>query len=149
MSGGLLLHRIRGGKPGRTASVTAHALAVRARPWIPRPPAPAAFASAHLPEHSFSQAPGPGPRSAKIIRNGGYFARSGLRVLRRAITSSAAQAAPAIGCVPGAWGVAALAGQLTVRRDSRRWLDLPTRDLSTSPTAPFPAALSSAPWPIM
>jgi hypothetical protein len=72
MSGGLLLHRIRGAKPGRTVGVTAHALAVRARPWIPRPPAPAAFASAHLPEHSFSQAPGPGPRSAKIIRNGGY-----------------------------------------------------------------------------
>jgi hypothetical protein len=37
----LLLHRPGGGKPGGTAGVTAHALAVRARPWIPRPPAPA------------------------------------------------------------------------------------------------------------
>jgi len=29
------------GNPGGTVGVTAHALAVRARPWIPRPPAPA------------------------------------------------------------------------------------------------------------
>jgi hypothetical protein len=72
MSGGLLLQSIRGGKPGRTVGVTAHALAVRARPCPSvdsAPSGPAAFASAHLPEHSFSQAPGPGPRSAKIIRN--------------------------------------------------------------------------------
>jgi hypothetical protein len=32
---------------------------------------PSASASTQLPEHSFSQASGPGPRSAKIIRNGG------------------------------------------------------------------------------